>query len=69
MGLNNRLDQPEERICKLEHTSFVVFAVRTKKRKKNMKKGEERLNDLRTPLKDQYVHYGRCREEEKKGAK
>lgn len=46
MGLNNRLDQPEERICKLEHTSFVVFAVRTKKRKKNMKKGEERLNDL-----------------------
>lgn len=51
MGLNNRLDQPEERICKLEHTSFVIFAVRTEKRKKNMKKREERLKWLMNTIK------------------
>lgn len=54
MGLNNRLDQPEERICKLEYTSFVVFAVRTKKRKKKHEKRGRKtkwlMNTIKGPI-------------------
>jgi len=55
-----QIDMAEERICELEDKSFEITQSEEKK-EKSKRKSEKSQRTNGKPLKDQYMHFGRCR--------